>query len=43
MRTTAREVLKAFDSLPLPEQQQVAVEILRCTVGDGDACQARAG
>ena len=40
MSTTAREVLAAFDSLPPPEQQQVAAEILRRTAGAGDLPEA---
>jgi hypothetical protein len=36
MTTTARDVLTAFDALSAAEQQQVAAEILRRSVGTGD-------
>ena len=36
MGTSARELLAAFDALPSTEQQQVAAEILRRSVGAGD-------
>jgi hypothetical protein len=36
MSTSARQLLADFDSLPLPEQREVAAEILRRTCGTGD-------
>jgi hypothetical protein len=40
MSKTAHQLLAAFDSLPLPEQQQVAVEIRRRTAGTGELTEA---
>jgi hypothetical protein len=36
MTASVQEVLAAFDALPPGEQQQVAAEILRRTMPDGD-------
>ena len=36
MTTTARKLLADFDALPLDDQQQVAVEILRRTADAGN-------
>jgi len=40
MSSATRELLAAFDSLPAPEQREVAAEILRRTAGRGDLPEA---
>ena len=40
MIATARELLAAFDALPLPERQQAAAEIMRRAISSDDLPEA---